>query len=461
MPVPEPKQDGAQDEAGTYSVDSVPVAGSDGDLQDEVAGAPVPAIELRGVWKVFGRNATFAATHMAEGDDPDDVQSATGTTAAVIDASLEVQRGEIFVIMGLSGSGKSTLVRTINRLFEPTLGQVLIEGQDITNLGPKQLREVRSEQLSMVFQHFALMPHRTVLENAAYGLQTRNVPKDERLDLARDALELVGLGQSGDSMPNELSGGMRQRVGLARALATEAPILLMDEAFSALDPLIKREMQDQLIELQENLQRTIVFITHDLNEAMRLGDHIAMLRQGRIVQIGTSEEILTDPADDYVAEFVQDVDRSRVITAEKVMVEPVARISSREGAAAALARMKELQVASLFVTGPDRKLVGAVHSDQVSRALRDKQHALTATLDERVVTVSPDTPLVELFAPCSTSPMPLAVVNGEGRLLGVVPRVSVMGALSGVEPDPAVETTLPSPGAPESAVTFEEVPTDA
>jgi glycine betaine/proline transport system ATP-binding protein len=449
MPVPEPLQDSPDPEPTEDS--------SDGERPTDSA----PAIELRGVWKVFGRQAADAAARMAGGEDLELVQAATGTTAAVVDASLEVQRGEIFVIMGLSGSGKSTLVRTINRLFEPTLGQIIVEGTDITKIGPKQLRKIRSEKISMVFQHFALMPHRSVLENGAYGLQVRNVPKDERLQRAREALELVGLGQWVDSYPNELSGGMRQRVGLARALATDAPILLMDEAFSALDPLIKREMQDQLIELQEDLHRTIVFITHDLNEAMRLGDRIAVLRQGRIVQIGTSEEILTEPADEYVSKFVQDVDRSRVITAESVMVEPVARISSREGAAAALARMRELQVASLFVTGPNRTLMGAVHSDQVSRALREKHHTLTATLDERVVTVSPDTPLVELFAPCSTSPMPLAVVDGHGKLLGVVPRVSVLGALSGVEPDPALETTLPSPGAPESAVTFEEVPSDA
>jgi glycine betaine/proline transport system ATP-binding protein len=407
-----------------------------------------PAVELRGVWKVFGRRSGEAIRQLRDGAPRPEVAAATRTTPAVIDATILVPRGEIFVVMGLSGSGKSTLVRMVNRLFEPTEGRVLIDGEDITEVSAARLREVRASSISMVFQHFALFPHRSVRDNAAFGLQTRGVGRDDRRDRAQEALELVGLGDWGDSFPNELSGGMRQRVGLARALATEAPILLMDEAFSALDPLIKREMQDQLIELQQRLQRTIVFITHDLNEAMRLGDRIAVLRDGRIVQVGTSEQILQDPANDYVASFVADVDRARVLTAGSVMVDPVARISEREGAAAASTRMRELQVSALFVLGPDRRLRGAVHDVEVAEALRRREHHLDAVLDERVVTTSPETPLSELFALSCESTLPMAVVDGSGRLVGVLPRVTLLAAMGGAEPDPTREPMLPSPEVP-------------
>ncbi|WP_306790717.1 glycine betaine/L-proline ABC transporter ATP-binding protein, partial [Streptomyces sp. NEAU-H3] len=234
---------------------------------------------------------------------------AEGTTAAVIDASFSVDEGQIFVVMGLSGSGKSTLLRMLNGLLEPTAGHVRFDGQDLTELSAAGMREVRAKKISMVFQHFALFPHRSVLENAAYGLQVQGVPREERERRATEALELAGLKGWEKSWPDELSGGMQQRVGLARALATDADLLLMDESFSALDPLIRRDMQDQLVELQKRLKKTIVFITHDLNEAMRLGDKIAVMRDGRIVQTGTAEDILVTPANDYVAAFTQDVDR--------------------------------------------------------------------------------------------------------------------------------------------------------
>lgn len=402
------------------------------------------AIELRHVYKVFGRRAEEAVPRLEAGESRDDVQKDLGAVGAVIDASIEVPRGSIFVVMGLSGSGKSTLVRMINRLFEPTAGQVIVDGEDITDADAKELRRLRADKISMVFQHFALLPHRTVRDNASFGLETRDFPKEERAERAQNSLDLVGLGQWGDKFPSELSGGMRQRVGLARALATEAPILLMDEAFSALDPLIKREMQDQLLELQENLQRTIVFITHDLKEAMRLGDQIAVMREGRLVQVGTSEEILEHPENDYVESFVADVDRSRVLTAESAMVEPVARIQAREGAAAAMQRMQELQVSSLFVVGADRRLMGAVHDSHVAAAVRRHEHRLEAVMDDRVLTAAPDDLLVDLFAPSCDSVLPLAVVDETGRLKGVLPRVSLLGALAGAEPDPTQEPTLPS-----------------
>ncbi|MFI5552909.1 glycine betaine/L-proline ABC transporter ATP-binding protein [Streptomyces sp. NPDC051738] len=275
-------------------------------------------LEAEHLYKVFGRRPKDSVERLRQGADREELR-ADGTTAAVIDASFTVEPGEIFVVMGLSGSGKSTLLRMLNGLLEPTAGHVRFDGQDLTAIGDRELREVRAKKISMVFQHFALFPHRSVLENAAYGLAVQGVPRAEREQRAGEALALCGLAGWEKSWPDELSGGMQQRVGLARALATDADLLLMDESFSALDPLIRRDMQDQLLELQRTLKKTIVFITHDLNEAMRLGDRIAVMRDGRIVQNGTAEDILLRPADDYVASFIQDVDRSRVLTAGALM----------------------------------------------------------------------------------------------------------------------------------------------
>ncbi len=388
------------------------------------------AIVAKNVYKIFGPDPRKAVEQLRSGTTREELRDA-GYTAAVNDATFEIHDGEIFVIMGLSGSGKSTLVRTLNRLHEPTSGTIEVNGVDIGSLNGKDLRALRSEQISMVFQHFALLPHRTVRDNAAFGLAVRHVPKQERLERADRALQQAGLEGWGDSYPDELSGGMRQRVGLARALATEADILLMDEAFSALDPLIKREMQDQLIELQSELKRTIVFITHDLNEAMRLGDRIAVMRDGAIVQIGTAEEILQSPADDYVASFVQDVDRSKVLTADGVMRTPVATIGSREGPAAALRKMRDLQVSALFVLSPHRELLGMVTDESVAKLLKQTEHHLDAAItQEGLVKVSPDTYLSQLLLPAATNILPVAVVDDENILRGVVLRASLLEALS-------------------------------
>jgi len=387
-------------------------------------------IELQHVHKVFGPDRDRSLALLREGRTRDDVARETGGVAAVIDANLTIERGEVFVVMGLSGSGKSTLVRMINRLLEPSSGRVIVGGTDITDLGPKELRELRSARISMVFQHFALLPHRTVLDNAAWGLEAAKVPAGERRERARDALATVGLADREGAYPGELSGGMQQRVGLARALATDADILLMDEAFSALDPLIRREMQDQLLDLQEALGKTIVFITHDLNEAMRIGDRIAVMKDGRIVQVGTAEDILQDPANDYVASFVQDVDRSRVLTASSVMEPPVATLGPQEGPRAAMRLMREHQLSGIYAVGPHRRLRGAVLDDAATSAARSGMQ-----IDEILVRdfprVAPDAPLVELFAPAAVSPIPLAVVDDDERLLGVIPRVTLLAALAG------------------------------
>ncbi|WP_104087331.1 glycine betaine/L-proline ABC transporter ATP-binding protein [Arthrobacter sp. GMC3] len=357
--------------------------------------------------------------------------SALGT-AAVIDASFDVKKGEIFVVMGLSGSGKSTLIRTLNGLWAPTQGSVVVGGTDISKISDKELRKVRQEKISMVFQHFALLPHRTVLENAAYALEIQGVSKADRTQRAEKVLSLVGLEGWGAKFPSELSGGMQQRVGLARALCAETDILLMDEAFSALDPLIRREMQEQLVVLQAELGKTIVFITHDLNEAMFLGDRIAVMRDGEIVQIGTPDEILTNPANDYVAAFVQDVDRTRVLTAGGVMEPPLAVVTISGGPRNALRTMRDLQVSAAFVVDRRRKYQGIVRDRDVMAQVEKRATDLAAVVRNGIEPVSPDTALNDLFGRAVESPIPLPVVDEDGRLVGALPRVTLLAALGNV-----------------------------
>ena len=398
----------------------------------------VPAVRVRDVYKVFGRRPGEAVRRLASGASRDDVRDLG--SAAVIDASFDVRPGEIFVVMGLSGSGKSTLIRMLNGLLEPTAGSVEIGGRTVTKASAKEIRDIRRSSVSMVFQHFALLPHRTVVENVAYGLEVNGVEKAERLRRAREVIDLVGLDAWADAKPDELSGGMQQRVGIARALAAETDVLLMDEAFSALDPLIRREMQEQLVDLQQRLGKTIVFITHDLNEAMFLGDRIAVMRDGRIVQIGSPEDILTDPANDYVAQFVQDVDRARVLTASSVMEPARAVVPVTAGPRGALRIMRDLQTAAVFVTGRGRKLEGWVRDRHVMRQVKAGDTNLDAIVNSEYAQVSPDTALTDLFELAVESPLPIAVVDAEQRLLGVVPRVTLLAALGNVP-----TTTMPVP----------------
>ena len=386
------------------------------------------AIEAREIFKVFGRGAERAVERLKSGATREELRG-EGLTAAVIDASFDVRPAEIFVVMGLSGSGKSTLIRAVNGLMEPTSGEMLIGGTDITKVSTKELRAVRREKISMVFQHFAPFPHRTVGENAAYGLRVQGVARDERESKATHALELVGLKGWEDSLPGQLSGGMRQRVGLARALAAGTDIMLMDEAFSALDPLIRREMQDQLIELQSQLGKTILFITHDLNEAMRMGDRIAMMRDGRIVQIGSAEQILNDPANDYVAQFVADVDRTRVLTAGSVMEKPAAVLGSEQGPRVAHRLMREHQLDELFVVGRDRTLRGVVLESDIADAVRAGRDTLDGLVRTDFPTVPPDTAVADLFLDAAERDIPLPVVAENQRLLGVIATVTLLNAL--------------------------------
>ncbi|MEO6506138.1 MAG: betaine/proline/choline family ABC transporter ATP-binding protein [Terrimesophilobacter sp.] len=365
-------------------------------------------------------------------------------TAAVIDASFEVQRGEIFVVMGLSGSGKSTLIRMLNGLLEPTSGTVEVGGKRITGVPDAALRRIRRENVSMVFQHFALLPHRTVIDNVAYALEVQGIGRDERLERARKYITMVGLEGWGDKLPDQLSGGMKQRVGLARALAADTDVLLMDEAFSALDPLILREMQEQLVELQAELGKTIIFITHDLNEAMYLGERIAVMRDGRIVQVGTPQDILTDPANDYVAQFVHDVDRARVLTASSVM-EPARAVSTIAGGPrAALREMRDLQTSAVFVVGRGRVLVGAVRDNDVLRQVKAGVNDLHSIM-RPVASVTGDVALADLYEASVESTLPIAVVDEKIRLLGVIPRVTLLAALGNVSTNTAETPVIDNP----------------
>ncbi|KAA9134544.1 quaternary amine ABC transporter ATP-binding protein [Microbacterium caowuchunii] len=395
------------------------------------------AIEAKNLFKVFGRHPAAVIEGLKAGKSR--AELAERGTAAVIDASFTVAPGEIFVIMGLSGSGKSTIIRMLNGLLPPSAGEVVVQGRSVTRASAVELRRIRRSSISMVFQHFALLPHRTVLDNAAYALEIQGVGREERRARAREILAKVGLDQRTDAYPDELSGGMRQRVGLARALTAGTDILLMDEAFSALDPLIRREMQEQLIELQQELGRTIVFITHDLNEAMFLGDRIAVMRDGRIVQTGTPEEILTDPANDYVAQFVQDVDRTRVLTASAVMEPPHLRLPVTAGVRGALRLLREQQASAVFAL-ENRRLVGVVTDRAVIRAVKAGQTDLRKIVDTSVLTVGPDDLLTDIVERAVESPVPLAVVDDNRRLIGVIPRVTLLAALGNV---PATTREMP------------------
>lgn len=402
-------------------------------MQHKVESNAETKIEVRGLTKIFGKRVNRAKEMLKAGKTKPEILKATGATVGVDRADFSIKTGEIFVIMGLSGSGKSTTLRMLNRLIEPTDGQVLIDGDDIAKLDKQALREVRRQKLSMVFQGFALLPNRTVLQNAAFGLEIQGMEKDEREMKANKALDLVGLNGFADQYPDQLSGGMQQRVGLARALASDAEILLMDEAFSALDPLNRRDMQDELLDLQEDMQKTIVFISHDLNEALRIGDHIMIMKDGEIVQIGTPEEILSQPADDYVEKFIEGVDRSQVYTAANVMIRANTVNIDRDGPRLAARRMRDNEISSLYVVDTKRKLVGILDADDVRSAIDAGQKDLRSIVKSDVPTTKMDTPLADLLDAVSTTPVPFAVVDDHDRLRVIIIRGAVLGALSGQE----------------------------
>ncbi|HFK6333650.1 TPA: glycine betaine/L-proline ABC transporter ATP-binding protein [Listeria monocytogenes] len=389
-------------------------------------------IKVEELTKIFGKKASKASSLLSQGKSKTDILKETGATIGVNKASFSVEEGEIFVIMGLSGSGKSTLVRLLNRLIEPTSGKIWLDGKELSSLNKKELLEVRRKSMSMVFQNFGLFPNRTINRNVEYGLEIQGMDKEEREKNEAESLALVGLAGYGDQYPSQLSGGMQQRVGLARALANNPDILLMDEAFSALDPLNRKDMQDQLLDLQDKMKKTIIFITHDLDEALRIGDHIMIMRDGSVVQTGSPEEILAHPANEYVEKFIEDVDRSKVYTASNVMIRPEIVNFEKDGPRVALKRMREAGTSSVFVVKRNRELVGIVHAAEVSKLVKENITSLETALHRDVPTTGLDTPLAEIMDTISTTTIPIAVTE-DGKLKGIIIRGSVLAALSGNE----------------------------
>ena len=386
-------------------------------------------LEVKHLTKIFGKRQKQALEMVQQAKSKTEILEKTGATVGVYDVNFEVQTGEIFVIMGLSGSGKSTLIRLLNRLIDPTSGDIYIDGQDVAKMNEEELRDVRRHKLNMVFQNFGLFPHRTILENTEFGLEVRGVDKEERTRLAEQALDNAGLLSFKDQYPDQLSGGMQQRVGLARALANNPDILLMDEAFSALDPLIRREMQDELLDLQAEHERTIIFITHDLNEALRIGDRIAIMADGQIMQIGTGEEILTNPANDFVREFVEDVDRSKVLTAQNIMTTPLTTNIDIDGPPVALIRRNNEEVSMRLAVDRKRHLKGSLTAE-AARDARKQHQALAEVIDKNVRKVTQETLITDLFPLIYDSPAPLAVVDDKDKLVGVIIKGRVIEALA-------------------------------
>ena len=390
-------------------------------------------VEVKALTKIFGKRVKGAQEMLKQGHTKAEILAATGATVGVDRANFQVEEGEIFVIMGLSGSGKSTTIRMLNRLINPTSGSVLIDGEDIAKMDKAQLQAVRRQKMSMVFQSFALLPNRTVQQNVEFGLEIQGVDKATRAKQALDALGLVGLTDYADQHPDQLSGGMQQRVGLARAFANDPEVLLMDEAFSALDPLNRRDMQDELLDLQENLHKTIIFISHDLNEALHIGDHIMIMKDGEVVQIGTPEEILSAPADDYVERFIEGVDRSQVYTAGNVMVRPTTVNIQKGGPRLAARRMRENEISSVYAVDNARHLLGIIDAKDVRQAIASGSEDIRPLVQDIVPTTHVDTPLADLMDAVSSTPVPYAVVDDDNRLLGIIIRGAVLGALSGNE----------------------------
>ncbi|MBW8351636.1 glycine betaine/L-proline ABC transporter ATP-binding protein [Bacillus sp. IITD106] len=385
-------------------------------------------MKLENVSKIFGRRPKKVIPLIEKGESKSDILAKTGHTVGVYNASMEIMDGETFVIMGLSGSGKSTLIRCLNMLNRPTAGAIYVDGENIVDYNAQQLKNYRQKKIAMVFQHFGLFSHRTVLGNIEYGLEVRGLEKEERRKIAQKHLEVVGLKGYEDKYPDELSGGMQQRVGIARALANDPDILLMDEPFSALDPLIRREMQLELLDIQNRLKKTIIFITHDVNEAFKIGDRVAVMKDGFVEQIGTPEEILEQPANEYISEFIKDIDRSKILQAEHIMVKPFGLVSLKDGLNVAVKVMRENGISSAFVVDRERKLQGLVTIDRAIEGLKQKK-ALQEVLDLEVNTVDPAEYVQDIIPKALESKYPIVVVDEEGHIKGIILRVHVLASL--------------------------------
>ena len=387
-------------------------------------------IEIRNLYKIFGTDPQQALTQLHEGKNKQDIFKQTSNAIGLDNVSLDVMEGEILVIMGLSSSGKSTLIRCINRLLEPTAGTVTINGQNITVLDEESLLLFRRNKLGIVFQQFALLPHRTVLGNVEFGLEIQKLKSEIRKEKSRHALQLVGLKGWEDAYPSQLSGGMQQRVGLARALAVEPEILLMDEAFSALDPLIRREMQDELLALQKQMRKTILFVSHDVDEAVKIGDRIVLMKDGAIVQIGAPEEILISPANNYVEQFVGDVNIAKVLTAGSILTPANPTVTPDEDISAVLQKMDELDYSIILVVNTQGKLLGRVQRHDLKQTQNISEMTLNTMIQTDFPHVIPQTPLIEMCKLFSTWTDALPVIDSQQHLLGIVRKTNIMQALA-------------------------------
>ncbi|MCR1897670.1 glycine betaine/L-proline ABC transporter ATP-binding protein [Irregularibacter muris] len=386
-------------------------------------------LKVEDLYKIFGRNPKEAFRMLEQGKSKKEILEKTGQAIGVNNVSLEVKEGETFVIMGLSGSGKSTLIRCLNLLNKPTKGKVIVDGENIVKYDKKQLKEFRQKKMAMVFQHFGLLTHRNILSNVEYGLEIKKVSKEERTKIAMEAIKTVGLEGWEESMPHQLSGGMQQRVGLARALANDPDILLMDEPFSALDPLIRREMQVELLDIQAKLKKTIIFITHDVNEAFKIGDRVAVMKDGEVVQVGTPEEILENPSNQYIEDFIHDIDRSKVLQAKHIMKKSPALVSNKDGLKVAVQEMRSNGISSLFVVGDKRILEGIITIDDAIEAIKNKKTLKDIIRTDYHVAHSCDY-VQDLIPKAADTKYPIAVVSDEGKFEGIIVRVSVLSGLA-------------------------------
>jgi glycine betaine/proline transport system ATP-binding protein len=393
--------------------------------------ALIPKIEVDGVTKIFGDKPEVALSLIDQGVDVHDIQERTQQIMAVVDVSFSVNEGEIFMVMGLSGSGKSTLARCINQLYRVNRGAVYLEGKNLTQMNQKQIREIRLSRLTMMFQNFGLFPHKTILDNVGFGLKMKGIPVEDRKEKCMQVLDVVGLSKWASYRPSELSGGMQQRVGLARALATDADVLLMDEPFSALDPLIRRDMQDMFIKLQKKLKKTIIFITHDLHEAIRMGNILSIMKDGRIEQIGTAEQIVSNPATEYVSRFTEDINRSQINSIATIIKPAEALVQNQDGVQLALSRMEQLDRTALYVIDDEEKPVGIVSKYDALRAAGAGQTTINLIINDSFPKSDPNVPIADVFE-LMKSHFPLAVVGKDGKLQGVVSQIDIFEALAGL-----------------------------
>ena len=392
---------------------------------------PEPKIKAEGIVKIFGKEPQKALEYLNSGYSREEVLQKTDCVIGVNQVSFEVDEAETFVVMGLSGSGKSTLIRCINRLIMPTQGSIALDGEDIVTASTQRLRDLRQQKLGMVFQHFALLPHKTVRDNVAYGLHVMGLSKEERYARAEKAIDEVGLTGWADVKPSNLSGGMKQRVGIARALAIDSEILLMDEPFGALDPLIRRDMQDMMIDLQRKLRKTIIFITHDLLEALKLGDRIAIMKEGRFVQIGTPEDIVSKPKDPYVADFVKDVDRARVLKAWTLHKDqPTLTPDMTAGQAREV--IDGLSATGAYVTDADNKPIGVVEKRTVHDSGANMAAPVAEVMKTDIDPVDCNALLVDLFAHCRDD-RPIVLADPDGTMRGIVKPFELFQRLAELE----------------------------